>query len=93
MGKREDEQRVPWRRRERGPVDFRRYPSPIIFYVVADSALLYGGFSVLTGLDQNGNPLVGALALLGGLALLTPAVLYLRRPVRPSPDQSRGRKL
>ncbi|MEA2425736.1 MAG: hypothetical protein QOH13_2146, partial [Thermoleophilaceae bacterium] len=51
MGKREDEQRVPWRRRERGPVDFRRYPSPIIFYVVADSALLYGGFSVLTGLD------------------------------------------
>jgi len=84
MGKHESTERVPWRRRERNPVDFRMGTNLLVGYVALALGLLYGGFAALTGINKDANPFLGALALLGGLALLTPAVLYLRRPVRRS---------
>jgi hypothetical protein len=46
------------------------------------AGLIFGGFLALSGLDKEGNPLLGGMAVLAGIALIVVAFLYLRRPVR-----------
>lgn len=49
--------------------------------------LVGGGTMVLTGLDPEGNPVLGALALGAGLVLGFFVYRYLRRPVVPPPPE------
>ena len=50
--------------------------------------LLYGGLAAITGWDARGNPILGVLALVAGLALLALVIGYLRRPRRGGTDRA-----
>ncbi len=60
---------------------------PALGVATAIILLVGGGIMVLTGLDPEGNPVLGALALGAGLVLGFFVYRYLRRPVVPPPPE------
>lgn len=74
-----------WPRRPRQPITWRHFipKTGLLFEPCLSAAgLLYGGVWVLFGSRQTFR-LGGALAWLGGIALTTVIILYVRRPTSP----------
>ena len=76
---------LPWKKRPRYPLSWNYSHRIYLFVLLVIFGLIWGGFAALSGIDRRGNPLLGALALLGGIALLALLFVYLRRPTKPLP--------
>lgn len=74
-----------WTAKPRYPLDWQYNSRGLLLVLILLFGLLWGGFAALTGLDRRGNPVLGFLALMGGLALTLAVLLYLRRPTVPRP--------
>ena len=77
-----------WSKKPRYTLDWHYNHREYLLVVVAIVALILGGLEALTGIDRHGSPLLGLLALCGGLALLAVVVTYVRRPTKPRPKTS-----